>query len=87
MGCHGDHAISHNQNGFIIEEHHVLTLSSYSLLNQLKSIRNAPRHSMKVYLPTGLLVYSMVLPSDPKIMGPKVLPYFSSFHLYSCICK
>ena len=45
MGCHGNYAVSHNQDGFIIEEHK-LFLPLSDPRNHLTSVTNAPRNSM-----------------------------------------
>ena len=50
MCYHGNQAISHNQNGFVIEEH-IIHLLLIGLIEHLASIRNAPRGSIEVSLP------------------------------------
>ena len=43
-GCHGNYAITHNQNGFIIEDISCLPLSGPT--SHLPSVTNAPRNLM-----------------------------------------
>ena len=50
MCYHRNHAISHNKNGFVIEEHIIYLLLS-GLIEHLASIRNAPRGSIEVSVP------------------------------------
>ena len=47
MCCHGNHAFSHNQNGFVFEEN-IVFFFQVALLNHLEPIRNAPRGSIDV---------------------------------------
>ena len=55
MGYNGNHAISHNQNGFSFEEHTFVCVY-VAKVNHLASIRNAPMFSVGLINPwaTGL---------------------------------
>ena len=50
MCCHGNHAISHNKNGFVIEEH-IFFLHFSGLIEPFCINKNTPRGSIEIQLP------------------------------------